>query len=324
MNEGPAMGSGGNAGAAPIMQAARVSKSYRGVAALSDVSINIYCGEIYGIAGLNGAGKSTLLSVLAGAAKPDSGKVLHRGADIRSSRRALRVGYVPQEIALFPDLTVRDNLKFWAAAASARPSKGQIAEAAEASGLSGALGRRVSALSGGMKRRANIASALVARPDVLIMDEPTAGLDAKNRRDIIGFIMRLAGAPRAEGGGAMTVVYTSHQAGELEYVSDRILLLHRGRAIFEGAPGDAARNLAGSLGWGGAAGVAEAGGATGAEGAAEAAMAAGQGCAPSQGCAPGQGSAAGPGETGWAKSIDDVLYILGGMEEGEQGAIAKK
>jgi ABC-2 type transport system ATP-binding protein len=264
------------------------------VAALSDVSVNIREGEIYGIAGLNGAGKSTLLSVLSGVVRPDGGAVLYRGADIRAKGRALRIGYVPQEISLFPDLTVYDNLKFWASV-RARPSKSRIVEAAGAAGLSGALKRRVSALSGGMKRRVNIASALVARPDVLVMDEPTAGLDVKNRRDIIKFIMDLIGAQRragASGGGAaLTVVYTSHQAGELEYVSDRILLLHRGRALFEGAPQDAARSVI-------------SGGGAPVSGAAGNRIDAGAGAT-----MPGAGMGAGT-----ASTIDDALYILGCME----------
>ena len=216
-------------------------KKFGDVAAVDQVSLTVAPGGIYGVAGLNGAGKSTLLSILAGVMRPDGGRVLYRGADIRrGGSRNVRISYVPQEIALFPDLSVYDNLKFWSLAGTdaskryERPVKERILEAAGATGLSERLRKQVNVLSGGMKRRVNIAAALVTEPEVLIMDEPTAGLDVKNRRDILNFISMLA--RRAE--GALAVVCTSHQSGELETISDRLLLLDRGRAVFDGAPSE--------------------------------------------------------------------------------------
>jgi len=191
---------------------------------------------------LNGAGKSTLLMMLAGVLAPDSGTVLYRGADIygggaRAANRgsaAMRVGYVPQEIAAFPNLTVLDNLRFFEAAPGKARGGGagsravtSIEGAAAMVGIGGMLRVKLSDISGGMKRRLNIAAALVTRPDVLVMDEPTAGLDAQNRRGIVALIRELADS-------GLAVIYTSHQTGELERLSDMILVISEGRRVDEG------------------------------------------------------------------------------------------
>lgn len=230
-----------------LISAAGISKNFGPVTAVDDISIDVYSGEIYGVAGLNGAGKSTLLAILAKVMRPDRGAVFYRGEPGQTGyigsggERPLRIGYVPQDIALFPDLSVYDNLKFWMLASSAgrrggyagKPAAGYIKAVAETAGLSGCLRRAVRTLSGGMRRRVNIAAALVSAPDVLIMDEPTAGLDVKNRRDILNFIATLAMAPK----GGLAVVCTSHQSGELEMISNRLLLMDRGKAVFDGPPG---------------------------------------------------------------------------------------
>jgi len=236
-----------------LISAVNIRKKYRALTAVEDVSIDVYPGKIYGVAGLNGAGKSTLLAVLAGVTRPDGGAVWYRGGTravhtprkMKKSPGSLRIGYVPQDVALFPELSVYDNLKFWALASdsshgqflasdSSHGLKRRILSSAGSVGLSGELRRPVRVLSGGMKQRANIAAALVTGPDVLIMDEPTAGLDVKNRRDIINTIGSLV---RTSGAG-LAVICTSHQPGELEMVSNRLLLLDRGRVVFDGAPSD--------------------------------------------------------------------------------------
>ena len=231
---------GGGAGEV-VLEARSLVKRFQGVAAIDGVGLRVRSREVFGVAGLNGAGKSTLLMMLAGVLAPDSGSVLHRGIDIHGggARRAalgrscaLRVGYVPQEIAAFPNLTALDNLRFFAAApgraCAAGGADAAIKEAAHMAGLSSVLRVRLSALSGGMKRRLNIAAALAMRPDALIMDEPTAGLDAKNRRDVVALIRDLAS-------GGLAVIYTSHQTGELERLSDMIMVIHEGRSVGEGA-----------------------------------------------------------------------------------------
>jgi len=245
-----------------LISASGIVKKFGALTAVDNVSLDVYSGEIYGVAGLNGAGKSTLLEILAGVMRPDGGAVLYRGYPVNVGRqfpgapgrdgvktnngRSLRIGYVPQETALFPDLTVYDNLKFWALAnrnPSGRstpenpmeintPLKERIYAVARSTGLGDKIRQSVRFLSGGMKQRVNIAAALVSGPDVLIMDEPTAGLDVKNRRDIINLINTLARS--AEGG--LAVICTSHQSGELETISNRLLLLDRGRAVYDGPP----------------------------------------------------------------------------------------
>ena len=218
-----------------LISAAGVTKKFGSLTAVDNVYMDIYSGGIYGVAGLNGAGKSTLLMILAGVTRPDSGSVRYAAGKIR-------VGYVPQDIALFPDLSVYDNMKFWALAGfsakdsptTAAPLKKRILRVSETAGLSDRLRQPVRSLSGGMKQRVNIAAALIADPDILIMDEPTAGLDVKNRRDILNFINGLA----KRGQGSLAVVCTSHQSGELEMISDRLLLLDRGQTIFDGPPGE--------------------------------------------------------------------------------------
>ena len=241
-----------------LISAAGIIKKFGSLTAVDDVSMEVYPGEICGVAGLNGAGKSTLLAILAGVMRPDGGAVAYRGKQVnagktrpagagRGSSRLLRIGYVPQETALFPDLSVYDNLKFWALANSGSPKsrdadtpghraplKDRILSAADATGLSEKINKPVRSLSGGMKQRANIAAALVAEPEVLIMDEPTAGLDVKNRRDIINIISSLV----KSAGGGLAAICTSHQSGELETISDRLLLLDRGCTVFDGAPMD--------------------------------------------------------------------------------------
>ena len=240
-----------------LIRATGIVKKYGSLTAVDNVSMDVHSGEIYGVAGLNGAGKSTLLAILAGVMRPDSGDIVYKevrsgsrvnhpqsagpgagGAYKSTPAKALRIGYVPQDIALFPDLSVYDNLKFWAIAGPVRwdsiPLKDRILSAATVAGLTEKLRQSVRSLSGGMKQRVNIAAALAAGPDILIMDEPTAGLDVKNRRDVLNFINSLARSSQY----GLAVVCTSHQSGELEMISDRLLLLDRGRTVFDGSPVD--------------------------------------------------------------------------------------
>ena len=243
-----------------MIKATHVFKSYKDHVALENVSLSVQESELFGIAGLNGAGKSTLLSVLTGLIRPDSGTVYYRDVDIFSTnaRSGLRIGFVPQEIALFQDLRVFENLEFWAWTGTSQ-TKEQVRDsamnAAFQSGLEHVLKKKLSALSGGMKRRVNIAAALAMNPDVLIMDEPTVGLDVKNRRDIMRFIRALVTQSKStnicdpvaqsassnattDPNHSLTVIFTSHQSGELETFCDRLLLLHRGKSVYEGSLAD--------------------------------------------------------------------------------------
>lgn len=205
---------------APALCALRdVTKCYarRAAPALGPISLSVSGGEILGIRGPNGAGKSTLLGVLAGVLRPSGGE--------RSC--ACRVGYVPQELSLYSALTAAENLRFWGLA---QGLPGKIAPA-RARRLLGELelsdkGKPVSALSGGMKRRLHLATALMATPELLLLDEPTVGADDPSAALILALLERLAG----QGCG---IVLTSHRAGELEQVCSRILTLEAGRPVRE-------------------------------------------------------------------------------------------
>ena len=186
--------------------------------------LTVRAGEVLGVRGPNGAGKSTLLGLLAGVLRPDRGEI-RWGEGVRG-----RVGYVPQELSLYSGLTGLENLKFWAMAlglpGKAAASRSRwLLEKLELTEKGSAL---VSAYSGGMKRRLHLASALMATPRLLLLDEPTAGADDRSAE----LILDLIGHMRGQGCG---VVLTSHRAGELERSCTRLLTLEAGRPA-EGAP----------------------------------------------------------------------------------------
>lgn len=206
---------------APALCALRdVTKCYarRAAPALGPISLSAAGGEILGVRGPNGAGKSTLLGILAGVLRPSGGE--------RSC--ACRVGYVPQELSLYSALTAAENLRFWGLA---QGLPGKIATV-RARWLLGELeladkgSAPVSALSGGMKRRLHLATALMDTPELLLLDEPTVGADDPSAALILALLERLAG----QGCG---IVLTSHRAGELEQVCSRILTLETGRPVRE-------------------------------------------------------------------------------------------
>ena len=238
-----------------MLEVKDISKKFGSVTALKDLSFSVQRGEILGIAGLNGAGKSTLISIISGILKPDCGVVQYEGVDITRAPHnlPLTIGYVPQEIALFDGLSVRDNLNFWTAAgtrkkmrnsddATSAPRPDRVRNALEMCALTNVFKNKLSSLSGGMKRRANIAAALVMAPDILVMDEPTSGLDVKNRKDILLFIRSLVKSSVVTNSNISshayksphTAIFTSHQSGELELICDRVILLNRGQMVFDG------------------------------------------------------------------------------------------
>lgn len=196
-----------------------VTKRYarRGAPALGPISLSVSVGEILGIRGPNGAGKSTLLAIMAGVLRPSGGE----------RTCPCRVGYVPQELSLYSALTGLENLRFWGLA-QGLPSKIATVRARWLLGeleLSDKGSEPVSALSGGMKRRLHLATALMSTPELLLLDEPTVGADDASAALILALLGRLAG----QGCG---IVLTSHRAGELENCS-RILTLEAGRPVRE-------------------------------------------------------------------------------------------
>ena len=185
---------------------------------LDHVSLDVRAGEVLGIRGRNGAGKTTLIGVMAGTVKPDSGT--------RTEAEGLSgsVCYVPQDIALYPSLTGRQNLEFWAEAYGlfGKRRKARMDYLLDLMSLKEKANKRVETYSGGMKRRLNMAAALVITPKLLLLDEPTVGADVRSVRTMQRIILDTA----AIGTG---VVLISHQAGEIEQLCDRILTLTDGR-----------------------------------------------------------------------------------------------
>ncbi|MFF0307740.1 ABC transporter ATP-binding protein [Streptosporangium sp. NPDC004379] len=215
----------------PALSCHGLGKRYGDVHAVRDVGFDIAPGEAYGLLGPNGAGKTTTISMLVGLLRPDTGHVRVRGVDLADDpmRAKAGIGYVPQEIALYPELTGRENLRFFGRlfGLPRRELAGRIDEVLDLVGLTGRADSRLKTYSGGMKRRINIGAALLHRPEVLILDEPTVGVDPQSRKAILDGVERLVG----EG---MSLLYTSHYMEEVERVCDRVAIIDHGRIIAEG------------------------------------------------------------------------------------------
>lgn len=211
-------------------------KRYRSTTALDGFDLTVAAGEIVGLIGHNGAGKTTFVEVVAGLVRADAGRVTVAGlAPGRAARR--RLGLAPQEIGLYHSATVRQNLRLFGALAGLRGRvlRQSIDEVAAALDLTGVLDRPVGVLSGGQKRRTQTATALLHRPAVLLLDEPTAGADPTTRRALLETVRR-----RAADGAA--VCYTTHYLPELEELDATIAVARHGRVV---ARGDRSTLLAG-------------------------------------------------------------------------------
>lgn len=214
------------------LEVKEISKSYRGKKAVDRLSFRVAPGEILGLIGTSGAGKSTTISMIATLMKPDAGQILFHGADIRENPRSFRkkIGYVPQDIALYESLSGMDNLKFWGRAGRLYGDKlkERIGAVSEMTGFTPEmLKKRVEEYSGGMKRRLNIAVALLAEPELLILDEPTAGIDIQSRNLILRAIKELAERKTA-------VIYVGHYMDEVEKLCDSICVLDHGHVVYRG------------------------------------------------------------------------------------------
>jgi ABC-2 type transport system ATP-binding protein len=210
----------------PAVRLRSATKRYGNFTALDDVSLDIRRGEVFGLLGPNGAGKTTLISLVAGTARPTSGRVEVLGHDVlrdyQITRRA--VGLVPQEINFDPFFTVEETLLFQAGYFGVHLSEERLVEILSALGLLEKRSSNTRALSGGMKRRLLIAKALVHRPPVLFLDEPTAGVDVELRRDLWAYVRRLAQQ-------GTTIVLTTHYLEEAEELADRIGVIKNGRLL---------------------------------------------------------------------------------------------
>lgn len=217
----------------PALEIIGVSHSFGPVLALDDVSLTVERGAFVALLGVNGAGKSTLVNLATRLYDSGSGVIRIAGCDLRRQPGAAlaRLGVVFQSRALDADLTVRQNLAYHAAlhGIGRRAAAARIAEVLDQVGLGDRAGNRVSALSGGQVRRAEIARALIHRPEVMILDEPTAGLDVRSRAEVLARTRELVDQHRV---GAL---WATHLFDEVEEV-DAIVVLHRGRVLWQGPP----------------------------------------------------------------------------------------
>ena len=211
-----------------FLAAAGLSKSFDGAPAVNDVSFSIGRREIFGLLGPNGAGKTTTIRMLSTVLAPDAGDVTIGGHSVLREADEVRkiIGVCPQELALYEELSARDNLVFFGrmAGLGARQAKAAAAENLELVGLLDRASDAVRKFSGGMKRRVNLAVALMSRPRLLFLDEPTVGVDPQSRNHIFETILRL----RDEG---MTVLYTTHYMEEADRLCDNIGVMDHGRLI---------------------------------------------------------------------------------------------
>ncbi len=203
-----------------------LSKAYGNLQALKDVSLEIKEGEFFGLLGPNGAGKTTLISVLAGLCRPDSGKAFIMGTNVQThfleSRRLM--GVVPQELVFDPFFTVRETLRFQSGYFGLRDNDAWIDEIMANLDLTNKADSNMRSLSGGMKRRVLVAQALVHRPPVIVLDEPTAGVDVELRQSLWKFISRL----NQDG---HTILLTTHYLEEAESLCGRIAMLKAGQVV---------------------------------------------------------------------------------------------
>lgn len=208
-----------------------LTKKFKNVEAVKSVTFSVQKGEAYGLLGPNGAGKTTTIHMITGLFPPSTGRITIGGIDmIQAPKKAQGlIGIVPQEIALYQNMSARENLKFWGRmyGLSGTLLKERVDEALDMIGLANRAKDKVSTFSGGMKRRVNIAAAILHRPELLIMDEPTVGIDPQSRTHILDTVRRL----NREG---MTIIYTSHYMEEVEYLCERIGIMDQGHFIAQG------------------------------------------------------------------------------------------
>jgi ABC-2 type transport system ATP-binding protein len=203
------------------------------------LTLNVGKGAFFGLLGPNGAGKTTTLSILCGLRSYDKGSITIAGMELEHNLKRIKplIGVVPQDIALYPELTVEENLRF-AGHIYSLPDKllnARIDNYLQLFGLTGHRRKKTSYLSGGMKRQVNLIAALLHRPEILILDEPTVGVDVQSRRTIVDNLLQI----NSEG---ITVIYTSHDMHEAEQLCTFVSLMNEGKIVCEGIPSELIAN----------------------------------------------------------------------------------
>ena len=215
-----------------IVQVENLIKRYDNMLAIDNLSLDIREGDIFGLLGPNGAGKTTLINSMLGLTKVDSGSIKIFGKDIKEHEMYVKknIGIVPQEIALYEDLTAYENLMFFGRLYGLRGEslKEAVESAFEFTAIEGRKNEIVKQYSGGMQRRLNIACAIVHKPKLVIMDEPTVGIDPQSRNQILNSIKVL----RDNGS---TIIYTSHYMEEVESICNDVAIMDKGRIIAKGS-----------------------------------------------------------------------------------------
>jgi ABC-2 type transport system ATP-binding protein len=236
MSEPP--GASGN-GADVMIEVENLSRYYGTVPALRDVSLRAHRGEILGFLGPNGAGKTTAMRIMTGYLPPTSGKVRVAGHDIVDDSLAARraIGYMPETMPLYPEMTVAGYLKFLARLRGVADVSGAVERVMERVAITDRAEQIIAHLSKGYRQRVGVAQALVHDPDVIILDEPTIGLDPRQIREVRGLIREL--------GGQHTVVVSTHILPEAQQVCDRVMIINRGAIVAEDTPDALAQRLTG-------------------------------------------------------------------------------
>ena len=215
-----------------LLTVSSIRKAYKKNVAVEDVSFDIQQGDIYGILGPNGAGKSTTINTIVGFLKADAGSVRFEDQyEIKDWRK--NIGYVPQELAIYLDLTAEENVRFFCAlyGYKGKELEERTRKALEFTGLQNESKKKASEFSGGMKRRLNIATAIAHTPKLVIMDEPTVGIDPQSRNHILESIKKLN-----ENG--TTVLYSTHYMEEVEEICNKIIIIDHGKVVANGYKND--------------------------------------------------------------------------------------
>ena len=211
-----------------ILKIENLKKSYKDTKAVKNVSFSVEKGDIYGVLGPNGAGKSTTINSIVGFIKPDSGSIVFEDKySINEWKR--NIGYIPQELAIYPDLTAEENVSFFCSlyGFSGKELKERTERALVFTGLENDRKKKASVFSGGMKRRLNIAAAIAHGPKLVIMDEPTVGIDPRLRNHILESVKKL----NQEG---TSIIYTTHYMEEVEELCNKIIIIDHGSVITNG------------------------------------------------------------------------------------------
>jgi ABC-2 type transport system ATP-binding protein len=219
-----------------------IKKSFEQKEVVRGVSFSVSKGESFGLLGPNGAGKSTIISMICGLLTCDKGEVTVDSISVKKHPLDVKkkIGIVPQEIALYPTMSAKENLLFWGKmyGLSSKLAKKRVDEVLEYVGLRDRAKDKIETFSGGMKRRINIGASLMHEPELLIMDEPTVGIDPQSRNHILETVKRL-------NQNGMTMIYTSHYMEEVEFLCNRIGIVDQGKMIALGTKNDLVNRLAG-------------------------------------------------------------------------------